>query len=149
MSECSVTRVLWHARLNQIVVGDSKGDVSVFYSPKLSARGALLCISKAPKRVEVTIGTNQVGLIVNPHALPLFKDGNPRSQKRKLDKMRKDPVASHKPGAPSRPTPFPLRAARARSPQTNRPSCAAAQSCRCRARAAAGASAARTTSRTT
>lgn len=37
--------------------------------------------------------------ILTPHALPMFKDEE-RTSKRRRDKLRKDPVASHRPDLP-------------------------------------------------
>jgi len=100
VSEHSVTRLTWHQRLNQLVVGDSKGDVHMFYNPNVSAKGALLCATKAAKFTGLAKGDTGIGVIINPHALPMFRDEKVRSKKRKLEKLRKDPVASHKPQLP-------------------------------------------------
>ncbi|KAL1956225.1 hypothetical protein VTO42DRAFT_7485 [Malbranchea cinnamomea] len=42
--------VLWHDKLNQIVTGSANGQTHLLYNPKLSRNGALMIMSKAPKR---------------------------------------------------------------------------------------------------
>jgi WD40 repeat protein len=42
--------VLWHDKLNQIVTGSANGETHVLYNPNTSVGGALLVLSKAPKR---------------------------------------------------------------------------------------------------
>ncbi|KAK9728598.1 hypothetical protein K7432_000946 [Basidiobolus ranarum] len=99
VSQSSVVRVLWHSRINQIITGSGDGTVSVFYDPHASARGAKLCVVKEPKaRAVDDYEVNRP--ILTPHALPLFKDDEPRTNKRKREKLRKDPVASRRPDLP-------------------------------------------------
>ena len=45
--------VLWHERLNQIVTGSANGETHVLFNPTLSTKGAMLIMSKAPKRRHV------------------------------------------------------------------------------------------------
>ncbi|KKZ68555.1 hypothetical protein EMCG_05842 [[Emmonsia] crescens] len=45
--------VLWHAKLNQIVTGSANGETHVLYNPSMSRNGAVLVMSKAPKRRHV------------------------------------------------------------------------------------------------
>lgn len=97
VTQSSVVKVLWHPRINQIITGSADGIVSVFYSPTHSVRGAKLAVVKAPKqRAADDYEVNRP--IITPHALPMFKDEEQRSSKRKRDRLRKDPVASHRPG---------------------------------------------------
>ncbi|GAA5799309.1 hypothetical protein HPULCUR_004720 [Helicostylum pulchrum] len=99
VTQSSVVKVLWHPRLNQIMTGSADGIVTVFYSPTHSTRGAKLCVVKAAKtRAVDDYEINRP--IITPHALPMFKDEEPRASKRKRDKLRKDPVASHRPDLP-------------------------------------------------
>lgn len=42
--------VLWHDKLNQILTGSANGETHLLYSPTLSRSGALLIMSKAPKK---------------------------------------------------------------------------------------------------
>ncbi|KAK2786421.1 hypothetical protein FQN51_003608 [Onygenales sp. PD_10] len=42
--------VLWHEKLNQIVTGSANGETHVLYNPSMSHNGAVLVMSKAPKR---------------------------------------------------------------------------------------------------
>ncbi|EDN06271.1 conserved hypothetical protein [Histoplasma mississippiense (nom. inval.)] len=45
--------VLWHEKLNQIVAGSANGETHVLYNPSMSHNGAVLVMSKAPKRWHV------------------------------------------------------------------------------------------------
>ncbi|KAG0369607.1 hypothetical protein BGX24_002346 [Mortierella sp. AD032] len=100
VSQSSVVRVLWHDKLNQIVAGNADGTARVFYDPEVSNKGAKLCATKTPKKRAVD--DYEIDRpIITPHALRMFKeDNNVVSNKRKLEKMRKDPVASHRPEMP-------------------------------------------------
>ncbi|KAI9320545.1 WD40-repeat-containing domain protein [Dichotomocladium elegans] len=99
VTQASVVRVLWNPRINQIITGSADGIVSVFYSPKYSVRGAKLCVVKEAKRQAIDdFELNRP--IITPHALPMFKDDQPRSSKRKREKLRKDPKISHRPEMP-------------------------------------------------
>ncbi|KAI1319808.1 hypothetical protein EDD11_003193 [Mortierella claussenii] len=99
VSQSSVVRVLWHEKLNQIVAGNADGSARVYYNPEVSTKGALLCASKAPKKRAVD--DYEIDRpIITPHALPMFKEDKVRSNKRKQEKMRGDPVASHRPEMP-------------------------------------------------
>jgi len=78
------------------MTGSADGIVTVFYSPTHSSRGAKLPIVKAAKKRAVD--DYEIDRpILTPHALPMFKDEE-RTSKRRRDKLRKDPVASHRPG---------------------------------------------------
>ena len=85
----------------QIFVGSANGTVSAFYSPSTSVRGVKLCVVRAAKRTEpdVQIKYSPDMVIITPHALPLFRDTAVRNTKRQMEKIRKDPIKSHKPGA--------------------------------------------------
>ncbi|KAF9430674.1 hypothetical protein BGZ94_005104 [Podila epigama] len=99
VSQSSVVRVLWHEKLNQIIAGSADGSARVYYDPEVSKKGALLCASRAPKKRAVD--DYEIDRpIITPHALPMFKEDKIRSNKRKQEKMRNDPVASHRPEMP-------------------------------------------------
>ncbi|CDS07878.1 hypothetical protein LRAMOSA01827 [Lichtheimia ramosa] len=99
ITKSSVVKVLWHPRINQIITGSADGAISVFYSPTHSARGAKLCVVREAKRQAVDdYEINRP--IITPHALPMFKDDQPRSSKRKREKLRQDPKVSHRPEMP-------------------------------------------------
>nr|XP_043610651.1 WD repeat-containing protein 70 [Erigeron canadensis] len=97
---CSVVQCAWHPKLNQIfaTAGDKRqGGTHVLYDPTLSARGALVCVARAPRKKSVD-DFQAEPVIHNPHALPLFRDQP--SRKRQREKILKDPLKSHKPEAP-------------------------------------------------
>ena len=71
--------VEWHERLNQIVTGSANAETHVLYHPKLSSRGAVEVMSKAPKKRHIDDNPNLVmdqslGIsgdsIVTPGAVP-------------------------------------------------------------------------------
>jgi WD40 repeat protein len=45
--------VLWHEKLNQIITGSANAETHVRYSPQISTKGAMMIMSKAPKRRHV------------------------------------------------------------------------------------------------
>lgn len=47
---------VWHPKLDQILVGFSDGTCKIYYDPRTSIRGALLCATRPVKRVR----TNEV-----------------------------------------------------------------------------------------
>ncbi|KIH56535.1 WD domain, G-beta repeat protein [Ancylostoma duodenale] len=46
----SCTRIDWHPKLNQILVGLSDGTLRIYYDQKLSTRGVMTCITKPIRR---------------------------------------------------------------------------------------------------
>ena len=42
--------VLWHDKLNQIITGSANAETHVLFNPKISTKGALMVMSKQPKR---------------------------------------------------------------------------------------------------
>lgn len=93
-NEVSVTVgvvVKWSPATNQIFATLSNGGIKVFYSPTLSTKGALLTAGKAArKETSFLSGDNVVvGEILNPNALPLYKQES--SFKRKAAEL-KDPI---------------------------------------------------------
>ena len=83
--------VKWSPATNQIFATLSNGGIKVFYSPTLSTKGALLTAGKAArKETSFLSGDNVVvGEILNPNALPLYKQES--SFKRKAAEL-KDPI---------------------------------------------------------
>ena len=101
MGKSSVTALQWHPKINQMLVGLESGAVQVLYSPTASVRGVMLCVTKHPKRFDAAEAFQVDRPIITPHALPAFQN-KPKGVKRKLEKMRKDPVASKMPEPPVR-----------------------------------------------
>ena len=95
----SIIKSLWHAKLNQIFVTLSSGEVNVLYDEKTSVGGALNCTSrrKIKKKEVFTMIKPQ---IITPHALPMFKEDKRRSKKVQMMKDRQDPIKSHQPELP-------------------------------------------------
>ncbi|KAJ2159532.1 hypothetical protein GGF46_002941 [Coemansia sp. RSA 552] len=104
-ANADVLSVHWHPRLNQVVAGLTSGDIVLMYDPEASSRGALLCSARRTSRYKSEASVRSVGPILTPHALPLFRDEESASRasaKRRREKMRADPVRSHKPAMPHR-----------------------------------------------
>ena len=45
--------VLWHDKLNQIITGSANAETHVLYNPNISTKGAMMIMSKTPKRRHV------------------------------------------------------------------------------------------------
>jgi len=92
----AVVPLIWHPRLNQILLGNSDGKAYALYDPTMSEKGVMFCnVKAAPKRAALSY-TGGAMHIITPHALPMFRDDNvDHRKKRKLD--RKDPLKSHRP----------------------------------------------------
>ncbi|KAL6080067.1 WD repeat-containing protein 70 [Balamuthia mandrillaris] len=98
----SAQSILWHPRINQIVVGTGDAAAHVYYDPKRSHNGALLCAGRRARRQDISDVAMELNRpIVTPHALPIFKDAEPTTSKRKRMKERQDPIRSHKPDLPA------------------------------------------------
>lgn len=99
VGDSDVVRSMWHPKLNQILASTRSGVVKVYYNPKLSERGAKLCVVKTKRKVKQAemICEQQ---IITPHALPMFRVDRPRSTKKQMEKDRKDPLKSQRPDLP-------------------------------------------------
>lgn len=96
LGKTSITRILWHAKINQIFVGGSNGAVTAFFDPEISTKGILLSMAKVPKR-KVEDGFTTASNVYLPHALPIFQEGDDMDNER--SRKRRDPVQSHRPEA--------------------------------------------------
>lgn len=99
VSKSHVIKAVWHAKLNQIFVGCGNGVVKCYYDQKRSLRGAKLCIVKTHRKKDcIEVVSSQQ--IITPHALPLFRQEKLRTNKKKMEKDRLDPIKSHRPDLP-------------------------------------------------
>jgi WD40 repeat protein len=106
----SIVHVVWHRKLNQIIVGLSNGSIRVYYDTNLSTKGAKLPVAKGLRTTdELTLllhsrapqgSAGILGEIKTPHALPLFRDASEHKTKRKREKERMDPIKSRRPDLP-------------------------------------------------
>ncbi|KAL8593530.1 hypothetical protein ACOMHN_061508 [Nucella lapillus] len=95
----SVVRCLWHPKLNQMVLGCGDGRARLYYNPKKSHRGAMLCVvrnQRSVKQAEMVLAEH----IITPYALPMFREGRPTSTRKQEERVRKDPLKSHRPDLP-------------------------------------------------
>lgn len=99
----SVIQCLWHPELNQILCGTSTGDIKLLYDPLTSKKGALLSAGRQARKnhgsSDVMDPSQVVGEIINPHALPMYKDPKHVKRRRGEDEVR--PGELRKPGMPS------------------------------------------------
>lgn len=94
-----VVKIVWHPRLNQLMVGCGDGKVRLLYDPKTSHNGAVLVAGKHKKRskqAEVVVSQQ----IITPHALPMFREERHKSTRKLEERDRKDPVRSQQPDLP-------------------------------------------------
>ncbi|UJR22908.1 hypothetical protein I4U23_025936 [Adineta vaga] len=95
----SVIKTLWHSKLNQIMCTTSNGIVKVFYDPICSKQGALLFANREERQKKANdyfINMN----IINPHALPMYRQERVRNLSVIRTKNRQDPVKSKRPDLP-------------------------------------------------
>lgn len=97
--EETVVPVIWHPKLNQIFIGTGSrksGLTRILYHPDRSEKGALLCVSREPRK-KSPLDFEPPIAIHTPHALPLFRESrNPKRQRekeyeQKLKAMRPQP----------------------------------------------------------
>jgi len=99
----SVVQVLWHPALQQILCSTAAGPLKLLYDPLLSKHGALLSAARTPRQrdasdfVASSDPSSAVGEIINPHALPMFRDD--KFKKRRRDEPR--PGELRKPNMPA------------------------------------------------
>eukprot|EP01027_Heterolobosea_sp_BB2_P016737 GEZU01023785.1.p1 GENE.GEZU01023785.1~~GEZU01023785.1.p1 ORF type:complete len:461 (+),score=97.33 GEZU01023785.1:441-1823(+) len=94
VSEGSVVRLLWHPKINQIIVGSADTKAHIFYDPEKSKQGALLCVTRQRRKIDPSDLVIQP-VIITPHALPMFREE--KSAKKQREKARKDPKLSRRP----------------------------------------------------
>lgn len=109
--EESGVALAWHHTVNQIAIGTASGHTRMFFSPRYSVKGALQVAGKRPKprnngldvgfgvQTAEAIGGVVAGVIMNPHALPMYRDPVSEKGQRKLD--RQDPNKSREPYHPA------------------------------------------------
>jgi WD40 repeat protein len=98
----SVVQVCWHSKLNQVLASTSAGPLRLFYDPLLSRHGALLTASRTPRRKDpmdyIPVAPQAVGVIINPHALPMFRDPSQKRPRRGEEDLK--PGELRRPGKP-------------------------------------------------
>lgn len=99
VTDSHVIKAVWHAKLNQMFVGCGNGVVKCYYDEKRSLRGAKLCsVKMGRKKQGAEVVSSQQ--IITPHALPLFRQEKMRTNKKRMEKDRMDPVKSRRPDLP-------------------------------------------------
>eukprot|EP01132_Coremiostelium_polycephalum_P002286 gene2286-2820_t len=83
INQASAINCLWNSRINQVMVSCSDGNTRIFYDPDKSEKGIKLCVNKAPRRKDPSDFVPERP-IYTPHALPLFREKNPKKEQEKL-----------------------------------------------------------------
>lgn len=102
-SEASVTHLTWHPRLKQLVCGTSMGTTKVLYDPAFSVKGALMSSNRVPRKsdpMDTALENGGVGKIMNPSALPMYRDPGFVSKAKRAKQDRADPIKSKMPERP-------------------------------------------------
>lgn len=96
----SVVRVLWHPKIKQIFASTTGGYTKVLYDPSMSEKGALMTSGRSYRsRTMDFTPEGQVGEIINPHALPMYRTTT-TTKRKEAEQARKDPKRSKKPEPP-------------------------------------------------
>lgn len=90
----------WQSTTNQIFCTLSTGQIKVLYDPKMSKKGVLMAVSRAPKREVDPTDFAIIGEIYAPLALPMYKT-EPSTGNKKRKAELKDPNIAHIPEKPS------------------------------------------------
>jgi WD40 repeat protein len=91
----SVIKTFWHPTLNQIATGSGDGSLNLFYDPEHSKKGALLCVNRQPRKIQVD------EISYDPYIITPDDDKEiVELPKRVKTKKRSDPVASQRPDLP-------------------------------------------------
>ena len=95
-----VIKVIYNAKINQILTGHANGDIHVLYSPTTSTKGAKLVVAKAPKARHVD---DLVTADIDQTAIDTVEDPEEAAVNRSRSKnsARRDPVLSKMPALPS------------------------------------------------
>ncbi|EWM26094.1 wd repeat-containing protein 70 [Nannochloropsis gaditana] len=99
----SVTNLTWHPRLKQVVCGTSSGATKVLYDPSFSVKGALMSsqrVKRPSDPMDAAPVGGVVGRIINPSALPMFRDDEETGKKKRARLDRADPIKSKRPDLP-------------------------------------------------
>jgi WD40 repeat protein len=73
-SDAGVPALTWAHATNQILCATTAGSIRVFFDPAFSTKGALLSAGRTPARAKDPLDFVAVGQIINPHALPMYRD---------------------------------------------------------------------------
>lgn len=97
-----VVTLAWNERTDQILLGSSKGSIEVLYDPEAGNRKGVLLMkqSAAASRVDGEADISAGGFY-GSQGTGIYDPSTRAPSKRKLDKIRSDPVKTHKPELPS------------------------------------------------
>jgi WD40 repeat protein len=101
----SPVRLIWHARINQLLLGTSDGKVRVYYDSRQSSAGALFSTRIRSRKAGDSYKTDKAFVcaeptVLTPHSLPMFKAVKKRTKVVQELKDRLDPIKSKRPELP-------------------------------------------------
>ncbi|EYC45952.1 hypothetical protein Y032_0413g998 [Ancylostoma ceylanicum] len=83
----SCTRIDWHPKLNQILVGLSDGTLRIYYDQKLSTRGVMTCITKPIRRNRASEFVREE-MILSPLTLEMFQPRGEEGEEKEVTGFR-------------------------------------------------------------
>ncbi|VDN52616.1 unnamed protein product [Dracunculus medinensis] len=83
----SCTKVLWHPKLNQILIGLSDGSLRLFYDLRSSVRGAVECVSRPLKRARQQEVVKEE-MILSPLTLEMFQPRGEEGEEKEVTAWR-------------------------------------------------------------
>ncbi|KJH53646.1 WD domain, G-beta repeat protein [Dictyocaulus viviparus] len=83
----SCTRINWHPKLNQILVGLSDGTMRIYYDQKLSNRGILTCITKPVRRNRSNEYVREE-MVLSPLTLEMFQPRGEEGEEKEVTGFR-------------------------------------------------------------
>ncbi|KAJ6232350.1 gastrulation defective protein [Anaeramoeba flamelloides] len=92
----SLTRIKWHPKINQIIVGAKDSNVHVLYDPKISKKGALLTVNNKVKKQKTESGVGQD--VYRPQDLDNVKGMKTKRRRRRRGYV--EPTKRFEPKAP-------------------------------------------------
>eukprot|EP00743_Colponemidia_sp_Colp-15_P009177 GILK01010013.1.p1 GENE.GILK01010013.1~~GILK01010013.1.p1 ORF type:complete len:569 (+),score=120.33 GILK01010013.1:113-1708(+) len=96
VSDSSVVRILWHPKINQILIGSADAKVHMLYDPTLSDKGAMLFVGrKSRQKREEDLQFGSIPIML-PNEMDYVDDDDTSSARQRV-RARKDPIRSKKP----------------------------------------------------
>lgn len=83
----SCTKIDWHPKLNQILVGFSDGTIRIYYDQKLSTRGVMTCITKPIRRNRTTEFVREE-MVLSPLTLEMFQPRGEEGEEKEVTGFR-------------------------------------------------------------
>ena len=86
-SDFGAVACVWHPKLDQILVGFTNGTCKIYYDPRSSVRGALLCATRPVKRSRANEVVKEE-MIIAPLALEMFQPRGEEGEEKEITEWR-------------------------------------------------------------